>query len=158
MLQTTTFEKKTGEVRVVKAAKHHTAYDFQQRYDAIKSLPALSLLVLGLINFGFSFAFKNSYQAYTQLRVVEADPVNCGVPGANALAFYSIFLVLGSGSLLLGIFGLAFFIKIVHLLSVLICPVTIVACKKNWHKKPRDFAHYTDEFDFTVSLADIPVC
>jgi len=151
------FSKKTGETHRVTIATDNTAYDFQLRYESIKSLPSLFLLVLGLANFGFSFAFKSSYYSYSDLAFVEKH-TNCTVPGSSVLAFYSIVLVLCSGAMLLAIIGCAFLVKITHLLSVHFCPIKIVALKKNWHKKPRDFAHFNDEFDFVIGDNEQPVC
>ena len=114
----------------------NTAYDFQQRYDTIKSLPALALLILGFLDFAFSFAFKNSFEAFRD------GPGTCEVAGSAILATYSLFFVLGSTCAILAIFTAAFIYKITHLLSVLICPFVMVGCKKRYHKKPRDFSHY----------------
>jgi len=72
------------------------------------------------------------------------------VAGSKTLAVYSLACVLGTGSAILGIFGLAFVYKITHLVSVLICPVSILRCKKRYHNKQLDFSHYQDEFDFMI--------
>lgn len=136
----------------------NTSYDFQQRYETIKSLPALLLFGLGIINFGFSFAFKSSYFAFADLPVVRNDPTNCAVPGANILAGYSMFLVMGTGAAILALFGTAFLFKIINLLAVVICPVCMVACKKKLHKKPKDFSHYENEFEFSIDADEDPEC
>ena len=113
--------------------------------------------MLGLLNFGFSFAFKNSYMAFADREVVQADPEHCGVPGANVLAFYSIILVLGVGCLLFGYIGIVFLLKVGHIVSIQLCPVKLIACKKKWNKRPLDYSHYREEFDCEVNLADLPI-
>jgi len=158
MPQAITVQKKTGQTFKIEIAMKDTSYDFQQRFETLKSLPALGLFGLGVINYIFSFAFKGSYEAFNDLPAVVNDPNGCTVPGANILAFYSIVLVMGTGSSILGVFGLAFLYKIINLLAVVICPVTMVSCKKKLHNKPKNFSHYENEFDFSIDYNEDPEC
>ena len=115
------------------------------------------LLILAISNFFFSFAVRNTYNNFAEVESVAANS-SCVIPGALVLASYCIYLVLGSGLFVISLYVLAFLVKITHLLASLICPIKVVACKKTWHKKPRDFSHYLGEFDFTVDLEDEPAC
>lgn len=72
----------------------------------------------------------------------------CEIPGAFTLAMYSYFLVMGCGSLTLGYIIVSFLYKVIHVIALQICPMCIVAAKKKHHDIPRDFSHYSNEFDF----------
>ncbi len=69
-----------------------------------------------------------------------------------------MFLVMILGSLVLGVFTLAYLYKISFVLSVLICPLCITKCRKKSNKIPLDFEHFVDEFDFTVGDDEEPAC
>ena len=112
----------------------------------------MALLILGILNFAFSFALKDNFEKFRDL------PSNCEVAGAASLATYSLFLVLGSGCFVLTIYVSAFLYKIVHLLALLICPNCMVNIKKTIHKKPKNFACYQGEFEFTIDLSKDPEC
>ena len=62
-----------------------------------------------------------------------------------------MYLVLGSGSIILASYVLAFLFKISHLVSVLVCPICMTSCKKKNKKIPVDFSHYVGEFEFVCS-------
>ena len=115
------------------------------------------MLFLGLVNYVYSFAFWSNYSDYLSRETVLENP-GCDIPGLTVLASYSMFLVMIIGSIVLGIFVLAFLQKLSFLLSVLICPVTITNCRKSWRKVPLDFEHYADEFNFTVGDDEEPEC
>jgi len=112
----------------------------------------MALLILGILNFVFSFALKDSFEKFRDL------PSTCEVAGAATLATYSLFLVLGSGCFVLTIYVSAFLYKILHLLALLICPNFMVCIKKTYHKKPKTFASYHGEFEFTIDLSKDPEC
>ena len=91
------------------------------RNDTRRSLPAKLLLVLALVNYLFSFAFKNGYDSYLESGV-KGGQQDCVIPGTFITATYSVVLVMGSGSLAMGLIALGYLYKIVHLLALLICP------------------------------------
>ena len=117
-------------------------------------MPATPLLVLAIAHYAFSFAFNEGYESYLSASAAKwngNEEMACIIPGAFTLANYSFFLVLGSGSMTLGYIALSQLYKIVHLITLLICPMCVVAVKKNHHKIPRDFSHYETEFNFDCS-------
>ena len=59
-----TGEKPDEQHQQVIVTKKNTAYDFQLRYDSIRSVPAKVLLALAVINYAFSFAFQSGYDSY----------------------------------------------------------------------------------------------
>lgn len=98
------------------------------------------LKVLAIINYAFSFGYRSVYNGYVERAIIVQQSTNaCIVPGSESLAVYSIYLVFGFGTLVISIYALALLQKVVHLLSVLICPITMVNCKKRWHNVPTDF-------------------
>ena len=133
-----TFIKKTGEMATYDISVKQASYDMNLRNDATKSWPAKTLLILGLVNYAFSFVFKNAYESYTRERyiVYKLEQTVCDVPGSYSLASYSIIFVLGIGSFTIGMYTIAGVIRISHLLAVVICPMSIMRFKKSWHKVP----------------------
>ena len=115
------------------------------------------LLFLGLVNYAYSFAFWHNYSDYLQRETVLENP-GCLIPGLSVLASYSMFLVMVVGSLVLGIFTLAFLFKLSFLLSVLICPISVTNCRKKRRDIPLDFEHYVNEFNFSVGDDEEPEC
>ena len=114
-------------------------------------MPAKALLVLAVVNYAFSFAFNEGYASYLEASAAHwkgNEKAACVIPGSFALANYSFFLVMGSGSLTLGYIALSFLFKLSHLLCLLICPMLVVCTKKRHHKIPRDFSNFANEFEF----------
>lgn len=72
------------------------------------------------------------------------------------MAYYSFFIVLGSGSFVFGMYVLACLARIPHLLCVVICPMTAMRMKKRLNKVPIGFKHYDNEFDFNCETEDPP--
>ena len=127
------------------------------RFDSVKSLPAKFLLVLGLCNYLFSFAFRSQYNQHVETEAYSNDPEGCTIPGSQILYFYCAVLVLGSGSLVLGAFGLALLWKVINVIPLVTCPTKTVWCKKKWHRVPTtDFSKYKDEFDFEIGFEEEP--
>ena len=149
-----TFIKKTGETATYDISVKQASYDLNLRSDATKSGPAKTLLILGLVNYAFSFVFKNAYESYTRERyiVYKLEQTECDVPGSYSLASYSIVMVFGVGSFTIGMYTIAGVIRISHLLAVVICPMPIMRFKKKWHKIDIGFEHYEGEFDFDVKI------
>ena len=127
-----------------------TAYDFQSRYDSVKSAPSLILLFLALANYCFSYRFKAAYGAYLlALQQAGVTSVACEVPGSHILTTYSLYLVHGIGSVILTIYVCALLLKAVAMLSTLLCPICITRIKLRCKKLHVDnYEHYKDEFDF----------
>ena len=59
--------KKDFATKTVKFTTKNSAYDFPLRYNSLKSLPATFLLLLGILNYFFSYSFKNGYKSYQEL-------------------------------------------------------------------------------------------
>ena len=127
----------------------------------MKSLPSKLLLILGLANYIFSFAFRNTYDSYTadtdetkeDLSTINLHVENpCTIPGSSIIAIYCTFIVIASGSLVLTLFTSACLWKTFNTLPFVFCPMKVVWCKKKWHKIPTDFSRYQDELDFEENI------
>ena len=53
----------------------------------------------------------------------------CSLAGSHTLATYSLVMVYGVGTFVLCIYGLAFLLKLLHMLAVLVCPICTVRMK-----------------------------
>ena len=77
------------------------------------------------------------------------DETNCTIPGTEILNYYTIGLVLTTGSLCLLIYLLALVFKLANLFSALLCPISLSNFWRSWQGvKKGDYEHYTDELDF----------
>ena len=117
-------------------------------------MPSRVLFFFAFFNYAFSYAFRYNYNTYVETNAIAQSSEACTLPGAAALAVYSIYMVFGLGSFVILVYFSAAIYKVTHLLSVLICPVAIVNCKKRWNKVPTDFSQYEGEFDFDCENDD----
>ena len=53
----------------------------------------------------------------------------CSIAGAHTLATYSLVMVYGIGTFVLCIYGLAFLLKFLNMLAILVCPICTVRMK-----------------------------
>ena len=122
-----------------------TIYDYQMRIESVMSKSGLFLLLLAVFNYFFSFAYKRAYDAY-----MNSSAAICPVPGASILASYSIFLVMGVGTLALGLVIVAFLHKLYILLYTLYCPLDALRKEQKRGTLPTDFSQYLNEFDYAI--------
>lgn len=75
--------------------------------------------------------------------------LECAIPGAITLVFYSALVVLPTGSFCILTYLVTFLMRIAHLIMILLCPMKLIWLKKRWQSLPKDdYEHYADEFDF----------
>lgn len=159
--------KKDGSVvqTPVKPLKgRSSAYDYKMRCDTIKSLPSVFLLVLGSLNYFFSYYFMQGMNDYTSaVSKVNTNTnddnlkqLECDVSGARVLATYSVFMVLIPGSLTLITYVSSFLFKFFDALIAQICPVSFVNCKRRRRGLPLDYSRFANEFDFEIDLDEEP--
>lgn len=112
---------------------------------------SLIFLILGLINFCFSYFFALGFYRYheSQINLPDIVKVDCAIAGALTLMSYSVLIVGITGIICFLTITLAFSYKMANLIASLICPLKLVKMKKNWHDIPsKDYSHYEGEFDF----------
>ena len=146
----------------MRGMKRTQEYDFHARYDSYRSIPSTLLLILGIVNYIYSFIFKTSYNDYytdaffSQREGQQQETVGCEIPGCYTVACYSFFIVMGCGSYVVCMYALACLARVPHLLCVVICPMIAMKMKKTTAKVPIGFEQYENEFDFICDTEDPP--
>jgi len=109
------------------------------------SKAGLLFLLLAVVNYVFSFTYKRTYDTY-----MNSSTAICPVPGATVLAIYSIYLVMGVGTLALGLILVAFLHKLYILLYTLYWPLNALRKEQRSGNLPKDYSKYLNEFDYSV--------
>ena len=109
------------------------------------SKTGLFFLLLAVLNYFFSFAFKRAHDAY-----MNSSAAICPVPGASILASYSIYLVMGIGTLTLCLVIVAFLYKLYTILYSLYCSFDALKKEQRRGNLPTEYSQYLNEFDYAV--------
>jgi hypothetical protein len=105
-------------------------------------------LFIAICNYVFSINFVRQYVIYNvMVEQNNLDAVKCEVPSASFFVGFCSLFQIPLGSLICILYISSFMVKFIYACFFL-CPLITTKFKKIYWRIPRDFAQYSNSFDF----------